>query len=180
MKRLTQLTLLGLLAFAACELPQNQGGGSDAGQSDADGATVIRSYRYMLIVDKENAKASPVPGPDIDALVFFHDGDFLFAGCAQASLFGQDTLAYPENLHESVDAASLSVREDSMAAGFLSLAGGTLFCELPLSVTTGDTVFVWEVDGDGAERWQASFATKADSEQIPVEVLEGSREFTVP
>jgi hypothetical protein len=180
MTRPTLLVVLCALALAACELPQNQGSGGDASNGDADGATVIRTYRYLLLVDEENASASPVPGPDIDAIVFFQDGDFLFAGCSQANLFGQDDLKYPENLHENIDAATLSVREDSIASGFLSLAGGTLFCELPLQVQTGDSLIVWEVEGDGAERWQASFAAKADGERIQAPVKEGSAEFLVP
>ncbi len=180
MTRPPLIFLLFALALAACELPQNQGSGKDASGGDTDGATLIRTYQYLLLVDHENAKASPVPGPDIDAIVFFRDGDFRFAGCSQASLYGQDELKYPENLHAGVDAATLSVREDSLAAGFLSLAGGTLFCELPLEVRTGDSVIVWEVEGDSAERWQASFAAKADSERIQAPVQEGSAEFLVP
>lgn len=180
MTRLTLTFLLSALALAACELPQNQGGGKDAGNGDADGATVIRTYRYLVLVDQENAKASPLPGPDIDAIVFFSGGDFLFAGCSQASLYGQDELKYPENKHADIDKATLTVREDSLVGGFVSLAGGRLFCELPLPVTTGDTLIVWEMGGDKSERWQASFSDEDDSERIPAPGQEGSAEILVP
>jgi hypothetical protein len=180
MTRFTRYFLALALLAAACELPQNQGSGGKDASSDADGGGVIRTYRFLLLVDKENAKASPLPGPDIDALAVFHGDNFLFAGCSQASLFDQDELAYPENLHSDIDDASLAVREDTIASGFLSLAGGTLFCELPLPVVTGDTLHIWEVEGDGPERWQASFATKADGERIQAEVIEGTAELVVP
>ncbi|MCB9728570.1 MAG: hypothetical protein H6744_18635 [Deltaproteobacteria bacterium] len=169
-----------LALLAACELPQNKNGGGSDASSDTDGGGVVRTYSLLLLVDHEKAKSSPLPGPDIDALAVFHDGEFLFAGCAQATLFDEDTNTYPENLHSDVDAASLSVREDTIGSGFLSLAGGTLYCQLPVTVTTGDSLFVWEVEGDGAERWRASFAASSEGERIQAPIHEGSGEIVVP
>ncbi|MGM0575737.1 MAG: hypothetical protein ACQEXJ_08425 [Myxococcota bacterium] len=178
--RLLLLAALLSAAPAACDLPQNEGGGADA-STDANGSGEMRTWRMLRLTDDSDAQPSPLPGADLDAVIAFTaDDEFLFAGCAQASLFGQDTTRYPENEHEDPWDATLAVREQGTAGGFLSLGGGNLLCELPLAVQTGDRIVVWEVGGDGEERWKAAFAETADDDYTRAGGFEGTAEIVVP
>ncbi len=153
---------LALLAFitVGCELPQNKTtDGSDASGA-TDGSETIRQWRYLTITDETPMTAADgLPGADIDAIVIHRDGEFISAGCVEVSLYGEDSLNHGENPHIDPNAATLWVREQSEQAGFVSLAGGTLLCELPLTIQTGDEITVWEVPSDGADSFSVSVSS---------------------
>ena len=154
------LALFVALTITGCELPQNKtDDGSDA-SSTTDGGETIREWRYLTIADEAPMTAADgLPGADIDAIVIHRNGEFISAGCVEVSLFGEDSLNHSENSHVDPDGATLWVREQSEESGFVSLAGGTLLCELPLPIQTGDDVTVWEVPSDAADSFSVSFST---------------------
>ena len=162
MRSLHALLLVLVLASPACELPQqkNKGAGSDASSGDASGSGERRSWTVVRLVGEGGEAADDRPGADVDALVAFRDDVFLFAGCGETSLFGvgQDHAGKP---FVDKGGATLAAREQSNAYGFVSLAGGTLLCELPLPLETGDVLEIWEMEDDGADGWSIGFAETA-------------------
>ena len=151
-----------LLAFTAtgCELPQNKTTDDSDASSTTDGGETIREWRYLTITDEAPMTAADgLPGADIDAIVIHRDGEFISAGCVEVSLYGEDSLNHGENSHVDPDGATLWVREQSEEFGFVSLAGGTLLCELPLTIQTGDEITIWEVSSDAADSFSVSFST---------------------
>jgi hypothetical protein len=114
----------------------------------------------MTITDEAPMTAADgLPGADIDAIVIHRDGEFLLAGCTEVNLFGEDDILHGENPHVDPEGATLAVREQSVDKGFVSLAGGALLCELPMTVLTGDEVTIWEVPGDALDSFNVSFST---------------------
>ncbi len=177
------ITLFVAGSSGGCDLPQNQTY-SDTGEDDGsggDGSGVVTTWRLLQLADLEEAENSVMPGTDIDAIVAFRDGEFLFAGCATASLFDQNDAQYPVNNHEDIDDATLAVREDGASGGFLSLAGGVLVCEFPIDLQTGDTLLIAEIESDGAEQWQALVAESGGSAYEDVgDGATGFAELTLP
>ena len=157
-----RLVLIALLTLtvSACELPQNKtSDGSDASNT-TDGGETIREWRYLTITDEAPMTAADgLPGADIDAIVIHRDGEFISAGCVEVSLYGEDSLNHGDNANVDPNGATLWVREQSEASGFVSLAGGTLLCELPLVIQTGDEITIWEVPSDGADSFSVAFST---------------------
>lgn len=172
---------IATLLAAACELPQDSKGQPSPGSDVGDVSVGNWTWLLLRIVDKEALDATDaLPGADIDAIVLFHDGAFLFAGCADASLFGEDP-AHQDNVNVDPDRATLAVREDSEGSGFVSLGGGTLLCELPVEVHSGDLISIWEIESDGAEQYSVSFAENAgDGASESAGTFTGSAEITVP
>lgn len=170
-----------ILLAAGCDLPQNESpsepepdGGSASG---GDGV-----YSLLRLGDKGGKTEGEVaPGADIDSVVVFRDGTFLAAGCRGASLFGVDETLHGDNPNVDPEGGSLSAREASEAGGFVSLGSGTLLCELPVNVRSGDVVEVWEMEADGKDGWTAAVAEDADSDFVSVGgSFAGSAQFTVP
>jgi len=173
--------LLLAVGLAACELPQNK-------SKTASDATVVEgdagdhTWHYLSIVDNTSVAASDgMPGADIDAIVILHEGEFLFAGCTEVTLLGEDNITHGENPFIDPSKATLGVREQTKTGGFLSLAGGTLLCELPLSVVSGDEITVWEIPGDATDSFSVTFATEATGgESQTLGPYEGTVTLTVP
>ena len=181
--RPTPPLLVVLFAFCAggCDLPQDQsygdGGGGGSATAVGNGETTI--WRLIQIADTSGADPSTMPGADLDAIVAFHDGDFVFAGCETATHLEWDELVYPTNSYDDIPGATLAVREQGAGGGFFSLAGGVLLCEFPVDLETGDTLLVAEAEGDGAESWEASLGEdSATWISLPEEV--GSAELILP
>ncbi len=174
--------LLCALAAAGCELPQDKKGNpTDASEDGADtkgGAP--RDFRLLRIVDLGGTTDEAAPGADIDAIVVFRDEVFLAAGCTQATLFGADLDLHGGNPLLDPAGATLTVREQSTKGGFVSLGKGTLLCELPVLVRTGDVIAVWEAEGDGRDRWRAGVAASADDSFETIGDFEGTASFVVP
>lgn len=178
---LTALLLLFIVPVLGCELPQNKTPGDpDTSVSEPDVGD--QTWYYLSIVDEsEVADSDALPGADIDAIVIVRDGTFIFAGCGEATLFGEDDVTHGENPFVNPANATLGVREQSKTSGFVSLAGGTLFCELPLAIESGDEITIWEVAGDTADSFSVVFATAPSSgESATVGPYEGTVTFTVP
>ena len=157
------LTVLALILFSfgtGCELPQNKStDGSDA-SNGTDAAETVREWRYLTIADEAPVTAADgFPGADIDAIVIHRNGEFLSAGCVEVSLYGEDSINHGENNHVEPEGATLWAREQSQESGFVSLAGGTLLCELPMPITTGDEITIWEVATDAADAYLVSVSS---------------------
>lgn len=180
----TLLAAAGVIPSTACDLPQNKtysDTGSGGVSGGGGGSGEITTWRLLQIADVSGADNSMMPGADIDAVVAFRDGEFLFAGCATASLFDQDDAVYPVNNHDDVEDATLAVREDGASGGFLSLAGGVLVCEFPIDLQTGDVLLIAEIEADGAEGWQALVAESGGSAYTEVgDAVDGFAELALP
>lgn len=173
---------LFLTALTACELPQNKGLDDTDGSMSPDSGDQIRQWQYIAITDETPMTPSDgLPGADIDAIVVHRSGEFLSAGCVEVSLYGEDSLNHGENKHVDPEAATLWVREQSSTSGFVSLAGGTLLCELPLSIQTGDEITVWEVSEDGADTFSVSvLSDPSGSDNASVGSFVSTQTFSTP
>ena len=171
-----------LCTLNACELPQNKGVEDTDGSVSADGGDQIRQWNFLTITDETSmTPADGLPGADIDAIVIHRAGEFLSAGCMEVSLYGEDSLNHGENKHVDPQAATLWVREQSSASGFVSLAGGTLLCELPLPIQTGDEITIWEVANDGADAFSvAVLSDPSGSENASVGSFVSTQTFSTP
>ena len=175
------LSLLFMVSVLGCELPQNKvPGEDDASTSQPDVGD--HTWYYLSIIDESIvADADGLPGADIDAIVILREGIFIFAGCGEATLFGEDNITHADNPFLNPVNATLGVREQSKSGGFVSLAGGTLFCELPLAIESGDEITIWEVAGDTADSFSIVFSTAPSSgESATAGPYEGTVTLTVP
>ncbi len=163
----------------ACSLPQDSvSDPSDTTQSDSSGPTEIRTWRMLRLEDLgASDDGSPMPGADIDAIAAFIDGDFLFAGCDSPSLFDTDPDVLAESEHSEAATATLHARDQT---GYFSLAGGVLICELPVPITTGTVVEIWELSADGSETWRAAVADSAIGDYEDAGTVTGSGTFVAP
>lgn len=162
MKVSLTIVLLGV-AYAlltGCELPQDKAPEDGDALAAGDGPTIVQEWRYLTILDRTPMTAADgMPGADIDAIVIHRDGSFVMAGCTEVSLYGEDDINHGENPHLNPDKATLAVREQVETGGFISLAGGTLLCELPLPVLSGDEITIWEVAADGLDSFEVALST---------------------
>ena len=188
-----------------CELPQQKAGGAaDAeegtatgggGESNPNGYNVIRIVGDpvdLVACDGETPCAAvsescieglcldSAPGVDVDAIVAFRDDVFLFAGCSDITLMGEDDIAVAGTTNADPLEATLGVAEQSMTGGFVSLTGGTLLCELPLTLMPGDQLEIWEVEEDGGEPWICGFAESVGGDFINADEVSGSVRLTAP
>lgn len=180
MIRLITACLLALSVFVgACDLPQNK---DKTAGGDATVTTDGGPWKLLRIHDLGGTEAVSLPGADIDAIVVFDaDGVFISAGCTEATLFGEDELLHADNPHLDPAKGTLSFREGSEASGFVSLGAGTLVCELPIAVVTGDVIHLFEITADKTDSYEVSLAEDAaDGETVSLGAFSGSVEIIVP
>jgi hypothetical protein len=169
------LALSGLLA---CELPQDKN--QDASTQETVSTGTSQSFKMLYLVDGSTTQEGDTPGADIDALVVFREKLFLFAGCAEVSLFGE-AAAHQDKPAVDADQGTLAIREAAEGSGFVSLAGGTLTCELPLAIQTGDVLQLWEIEADGKELVKVSLAEAPGAPATTAAgELTGTAELQVP
>jgi len=182
MNRLMVLILLASAPALACELPQNKStDASTTAETAGDVGVGDHEWFYLSITDETAVSDSDgMPGVDIDTIAVSRDGSFLFAGCKKVELYGASPV-HAENAHVDPSKATLGVREQSKEAGFVSLAGGTLVCELPVMLKSGDELTIWEVDGDADDSYSLTFATTpTGKDSTTVGPYEASITLTVP
>ena len=183
MRLVLPITACALLVASACDLPQDKDKTYADDVGDANTSEVgegEHTWKMLRITDESAAEDDSAPGADIDAIVVFRDDEFVFAGCAEATLFGEDE-AHKDNDFVDPDRATLAVREQSEGNGFVSLGGGTLFCELPLALRTGDKLTIWEMEADAKDGWRLAVAASAGDEYSDVGAWrQGSAEIEVP
>ena len=168
-----------------CELPQNKEAASSEAVSDGEDVDVETAgdstWKMLRITDRDGTDLATMPGADIDAIVVFRDGEFISAGCANPTLFGVAEGVHEGNAFVSVEKATLDVREQSEGSGFVSLGGGSLVCELPVAVLSGDSLEIWEVEADARDAWKVALAETADADYVELsDWVEGSMTFEVP
>jgi hypothetical protein len=175
----TVLAVALMAGASGCDLPQDDAliGGGEGGSNVAagDGA-----YTIVQILDGSGDTTTGFPGADLDALVATRSGAFLFAGCADVSLVGEDSVTHRGNLFLDPDLATLHAAEQVSTHGFVSLAGGTLFCELPLPLVAGDLLEIWEMEADGADPLSVGFASVAGGDVVWADASVGSQQIVVP
>lgn len=175
LRPLLTLSIAISLAFAmsmGCDLPQD---GTNVDEPDA-AVTLTGKFSYVRITDDSNTGTTPSPGADIDAIVVFSGGEtFVSAGCSETSLFGEDRDLHGDNPFMDPDKGTLSFKEQSDGYGYVSLGGGTLICELPVAVQTGDSVFIYEMEEDKKDSYRVILAEDfVDGQTADMGVFSGS------
>jgi len=180
MKTLLALLSAGLLlAATGCDLPQD---GATGDPTTTPGEPTTGNFSFIRIIDEEGAAPTSQPGSDIDAIVIFAGGEtFLSAGCTEASLFGEDRDVHGDNPFLDPTKGTLSFKENSEGHGFVSLGGGTLFCELPVAVTAGDKITIYEVEADKKDTYRVVLAEDpADGATADLGTFSGTAEIVIP
>ncbi len=182
MIRIPALIILTLTCLFGCELPQHKSSDTTSTSETAGEVEVGNHEWFYLSITDETAVADSdgMPGVEIDTIAVSRDGGFLFAGCKKVELYGASS-AHAENVFVNTTKATLGVREGSKEAGFVSLAGGTLVCELPVMLKSGDELTIWEVDGDADDSYSLTFATTpTGKDSTTIGPYEASITLTVP
>lgn len=177
---LSVVALFSLLGSSGCELPQDT---SNGGSSSTDvGEPTTGSFSFIRIVDESGAAPTEQPGADIDAIVIYADGEtFISAGCLESSLFGENREVHGDNPFLDPAKGTLGFKENSPGYGFVSLGGGTLFCELPVAIGAGDRVDIFEIEEDKADSYRVILAEDpADGATADLGSHTGSASILIP
>ena len=152
-----RLAVLSAVCIVGCDLPQDDASGATA--STDVGEPTTGSFSFIRIVDESGASPTEQPGADIDAIVVYADAEtFVSAGCLESSLFGENREVHGDNPFLDPAKGTLGFKENSPGYGFVSLGGGTLFCELPVAIGAGDRIDIFEVEADKADSYRVILA----------------------